>query len=150
MSRIQHFGFEKSEDSLGFLLWQATMVWQRRIKKVLESFDVTHPQFVIMATLLWFKMHEYDTTQVAISTFSKLDEMTVSKSLKGLAIRGFVSRTEHEVDTRAKSIALTDEGKNLVAQLIPLVEKVDTDFFCVLPLDDQQELIQFFRQLVKN
>lgn len=49
------FGFAKPEDSPGFLLWQTTIIWQRRIKKALESHDISHAQFVIMAILLWFE-----------------------------------------------------------------------------------------------
>lgn len=45
------FGFDKPEDSPGFLLWQTTMIWQRQIKKALEQYNVSHAQFVIIATL---------------------------------------------------------------------------------------------------
>ena len=85
------FGFDKPEDSPGFLLWQTTMVWQRQIKRALESYDISHPQFVIMATLMWFEAHHYDTTQILIVNWSKLDKMTVSKSLKKLVALGYVT-----------------------------------------------------------
>ena len=98
------FGFDKPEDSPGFLLWQTTMVWQRLIKKALEAHDISHAQFVIMATLLWFEAHHYDTTQILIVNWSKLDKMTVSKSLKKLVVQGLVKRMEHQTDTRAKTV----------------------------------------------
>lgn len=31
------FGFDKTEESTGFLLWQVTNLWQREIKKALEK-----------------------------------------------------------------------------------------------------------------
>src|SRR5687768_10493839 len=98
------FGFDKPKDSPGFLLWQITMVWQRKIKKALESYDISHAQFVIMATLMWFEAHHYDTTQVLIVNWSKLDKMTVSKSLKKLVTLEYVNRLEHATDTRAKRV----------------------------------------------
>lgn len=118
------FGFEKPEDSPGFLLWQTTITWQRHIKKALATYDITHPQFVIMALLLWLEAHRYDTTQTLIANWSKLDKMTVSTSLKKLVVRGYVHRMEHETDTRAKSVSLTSKGKDLARKLIPIVERI--------------------------
>lgn len=56
MSKLP-FGFEVPEDSPGFLLWQTTMIWQRQIKKALEQYNVSHAQFVMMATLIWSHAH---------------------------------------------------------------------------------------------
>ena len=142
------FGFDQPEDSAGFLLWQVTMVWQRKIKKALEEHDIAHAQFVIMATLLWFEAHHYDTTQISIVNWSKLDKMTVSKSLKKLASLGLVNRIEHETDTRAKSVSLTNKGKKLVYKLVPIVEKIDGEFFANVSVPEQQSLIQVLKKLV--
>ncbi len=144
------FGFDRPEDSPGFLLWQTTMVWQRQIKKALEVYDISHAQFVIMATLLWFKAHGYDTTQILIVNWSKLDKMTVSKSLKKLVTMGLVNRIEHETDTRAKSVSLTDNGKKLVHKLVPIVEGIDIRFFSKVPDLEQKSLIQTLSRLTAD
>lgn len=141
------FGFDRPEDSPGFLLWQTTITWQRLVKKALEPYDISHPQFVIMALLLWFKEQSYDTTQVLIITWSKLDKMTVSQSLKKLAAQGFVDRVEHKSDTRAKSVTLTEQGKALICKLVPLVEAVDAHFFSTISSSEQQDLIKILRKL---
>ena len=78
------FGFERAEDSPGLLLWQTTTLWQRRIKRTLESYEISHAQFVIMAILLWFEEQQLEETQTAIVNVSKLDKMTVSQALKKL------------------------------------------------------------------
>lgn len=142
------FGFERPEDSPGFLLWQTTMLWQRRIKKALENHALSHAQFVIMATLLWFEFHQYDTTQTLIVNWTKLDKMTVSKSLKKLVTLKLVRRIEHETDTRAKSVSLSDKGKALVRKLVPVVEKIDAEFFGSIPVSGQQVLIQTLGKLI--
>lgn len=143
------FGFDRPEDSPGFLLWQTTMIWQRQIKKALEPYDISHAQFVIMATLLWFDAHDYDTTQVSIVMQTKLDKMTVSKSLKRLVSLGFVDRIEHQTDTRAKNVTLTDKGKEMVGTLVPIVEGVDAKFFDRVSKADQQQLIKILSQLTQ-
>ncbi|MEI6416555.1 MAG: MarR family winged helix-turn-helix transcriptional regulator, partial [Verrucomicrobiota bacterium] len=123
------FAFDTPQASPGFLLWQTTMTWQRLIKKALEPHYISHAQFVIMATLAWFELQKKSATQVLIVNWTKLDKMTVSKSLKKLAASKLVNRIEHRTDTRAKNVLLTAKGRELIHQLIPLVEQVDTDFF---------------------
>ena len=142
------FGFERPQDSPGFLLWQTTMVWQRAIKAALEIYDVTHAQFVLMAALMWSEEHEQTVTQVMLVRFSNIDKMTVSHSLRALVQNGFVSRTENTQDTRAKSVSLTKSGKTLIKKLVPLVENVDAQFFGALGAREQKTLIQLFNALL--
>lgn len=142
------FGFEAPEDSPGFLLWQTMVTWQKLIKKALDSFDISHPQFVIMAVALWLEEHHQDPTQVAIARLSKLDKMTVSKSLKKLNLQGYIRRKESQKDSRAKWVHLTPQGKSLVSKLIPVVEGIDAEFFGKVPQRDQQTLIQILGKLM--
>ena len=41
------------EDSPGFLLWHVTLRWQRDIAAALAPLDLTHVQFVLLATTWW-------------------------------------------------------------------------------------------------
>ncbi|MBX9743158.1 MAG: MarR family winged helix-turn-helix transcriptional regulator [Chthoniobacterales bacterium] len=148
MKSSSPFGFAQAQESPGFLLWQTTMLWQRLVKKALEPHAISHAQFVIMATLLWFELQEKSTTQIDIIHWSKLDKMTVSKSLKKLVALKLVNRIEHKTDTRAKSTSLTPTGKKLVKQLIPLVEKIDVHFFGRTTKQDQRILLQIFQKLI--
>ena len=142
------FGFDTPEDSPGFLLWQTTMIWQRQIKRSLEPYDISHAQFVIMATLMWFEAHRYNTTQILIVNWSKLDKMTVSKSLRKLVALGCVNRIEHETDTRAKSVSLTEKGKEMVRTLVPIVEGIDSAFFSKASDKEQKILVQILAKLI--
>ena len=146
----QVFGFEKPEDSPGFLLWQTTITWQRKIKRALDPYGIIHAQFVILAILLWFEQIKQQPTQVIISNWSKLDKMTVSKSLKTLAAKNYVTRVEHIRDSRAKGVYLTSAGRELVTQLVPVVEGIDEQFFSVVNQNDQQELIKILHGLISG
>jgi DNA-binding MarR family transcriptional regulator len=143
------FGFDNAEDSPGFLLWQTTMIWQRQIKKALECYGIPHAQFVILATLMWFKAHDYEATQVSIVNWTKLDKMTVSKSLKKLAALKLVHRIEHKTDTRAKSVTLTDKGKVMAGKLVPIVEGIDSRFFGKISATHQKAMLKILRKLTK-
>lgn len=142
------FGFEQPEDSPGFLLWQTTIMWQRFIKRALDPYQISHAQFVILAIVLWFEGVKKEPTQVLIVRQSKLDKMTVSKSLKKLAGLGLVKRAEHEKDTRAKSVHLTSKGKALASKLVPIVEKIDEKFFSVIDAKNQQHLISLLNEII--
>ena len=144
------FGFDTPHESPGFLLWQTTVMWQRRIKQVLQLYEVSHGQFVIMALLLWLREHKLETNQVQIVQYSKLDKMTVSQALKKLAAQGLVHRIEHETDTRAKNVTLTIKGVALVRTLVPLVEAMDKHFFGRLPQATQKILIETLSQLTQG
>ncbi len=144
------FGFDKPEDSSGFLLWQTTITWQRLIKKALDCYKISHAQFVILAITLWFKNKGQDVSQSLIIQQSKLDKMTVSKSLKKLVIEGYIKRVEHKHDTRAKSVYLTKKGGEMAAKMVPIVEQIDEEFFGTIKKADRQSLISILNNLVTN
>ena len=143
------FGFDSPDHSPGFLLWQTMVTWQRLIKAALDPHKISHSQFVVLANLMWFEEKQQPPTQVAIVNMSKLDKMTVSTSLKSLAQSGFITRKESEQDSRAKHVSLTPAGKKLITKLIPVVEKVDENFFNTLTTFDQADLIRILAQLMR-
>ncbi|KAA2239829.1 MarR family transcriptional regulator [Chitinophaga agrisoli] len=141
------FGVEKAEDSPGFLLWQVTNLWQREIKKALEKYGLTHSQFVLMASIHWLMLHKQDVTQVLLSGHTKIDPMTTSTVLRTLEQKGLIQRQEHAGDTRAKKVALTEEGKKIIKKAVVTVEQFDTKFFS-LPGAGLKELNKYLLMLL--
>ena len=123
---------EKAEDSTGFLVWQVTSLWQREIRRLLEPHDLTHSQFVILASTHWLSMRQTDVTQILLSEHSKIDPMTTSTVLRTLQRKGLVQRREHATDTRAKTVSLTEQGEKVIKQAVVIVEGFDRDFFAPL------------------
>ncbi|SHL11477.1 MarR family winged helix-turn-helix transcriptional regulator [Flavobacterium chilense] len=129
------FSVEKPDDSSGFLLWQVTNLWQREIKKALEQYNITHSQFVLMASIHWLTLHKQEVTQIILSSHTKIDPMTTSTVLRTLQQKKFIKRQEHATDTRAKIVVLTDIGKEIAKKAIVTVEDFDKKFFSVLDTD---------------
>jgi len=73
--------------------------------------------------------------------------MTVSKSLRKLVALGCVHRIEHETDTRAKSVSLTEKGKDMVCTLVPIIEGIDSTFFSKASDQEQKSLVQILAKL---
>ncbi|MDV3559510.1 MarR family transcriptional regulator [Elizabethkingia anophelis] len=132
MPKEIEFHFKSPDDSPGYLLGQVTMLWQRKIKKVLDPLNLTQTQFVLLAALGWLSKKNKAVTQVDIANQSNADRMMVSKVLRTLQEKKFISRQEHETDTRAKVIKLTNEGAKVLQQALTAVENADIDFFSVL------------------
>lgn len=126
------FGFETAEESTGFLLWQLTNLWQREIKKSLGPYDLTHVQFVLLASVHWLTLEKKVVTQILLSNHTKIDPMTTSTVLRTLQSKKLIERQEHSTDTRAKTVALTERGLKIVKQAIRTVEKFDHEFFSKL------------------
>ncbi len=130
---------ESAEQSPGFLLWQVSTSWRSAIEAVLKTHGLTHPQFVILATTGWLTRNGASITQAAIGKMAKLDPNTTSQVLKGLEQKGWITRAASS-DARAKSIAVTAKGAELLREALPAVERADAHFFQALKA---QELGQF-------
>lgn len=127
------FSVKYIEDNSGFLLWQLTSLWQQEQKRALEiNFRISHSQYVILASTYWLTLNGEEVTQIGLSQHTKMEPMTVSQILKGLQKSGYIVRQAHSADTRAKSVSLTDEGKDLMKDAIKMIEALDVKFFSVL------------------
>lgn len=126
------FSVDKPKESSGFLLWQVTNLWQREIKKSLEQYGITHSQFVLMASIHWLTLHKQEVTQIVLSNHTKIDPMTTSTVLRTLQQKALLQRQEHSTDTRAKTVVLTESGKEIIKKAVVTVEKFDKEFFALL------------------
>lgn len=132
MPKEIEFHFKSPNDSPGYLLGQLTMLWQRKLKKCLDPLDLTQTQFVLLAALGWLSKKSDAVTQVDIANQSNADRMMVSKVLRTLEEKGFITRREHDKDTRAKTIKLTTSGETVLQKAIVEVETADLEFFAAL------------------
>ena len=132
MPKEIEFRFKNPNDSPGYLLGQITMLFQRKQKKVLDPLDLTQTQFVMLAALGWLSKKNNAVTQVDIANQSNSDRMMVSKVLRTLEEKGFITRQEHKTDTRAKTIRLTTKGEVVLQKAIIEVENADLNFFATL------------------
>lgn len=135
MPKKIEFHFKSPLDSPGYLLGQLTMLWQRKLKRVLDPLDLTHTQFALLCALAWLSRESDNITQVDIANQGNADRMMVSKVLRTLEEKKFITRKEHQTDTRAKTISLTEIGETVLQKAIISVENADLAFFEMLDKD---------------
>lgn len=146
--KISHF--EGPEQSPGFLLWQVSTKWRRQVEAALATLNLTHPQFVLLASLGWLTRHHANVTQIELARHCSTDVNMTSQVLRSLEQKGYIERHRREGDERSKLPKLTEKGAKLVEQAIPLVEKVDDDFFGKLGLETTNEYIDILQKLAND
>jgi DNA-binding MarR family transcriptional regulator len=115
--------------SPGFLLWHAALRWQRRIAVALAPLDLTHVQFVLLASTWWLNEQSQQPTQVALAAQAGTDIKMTSQVIRALERKGLVRRTVDPVDTRARRLAVTPAGAALAPAAVAAVESADASFF---------------------
>lgn len=121
------------QDSPGFLLWRATLRWQRRIAGVLHPLKLTHVQFVLLASVWWMSDRAQSRSglpsQRQVADHAATDVMMTSQVLRTLETRGLVTRAADPADARVKRLTVTDAGRRLAERAVIIVESADAEFF---------------------
>ena len=81
-----------------------------------DRFGLTVPQWRLICVLA----EDGGLTQVQIVARTVMDKVTVSRAAQGLVVRHLVARAAHEADGRSHILALTEQGRELHAEIAPL------------------------------
>ncbi|HEU5266113.1 MAG TPA: MarR family transcriptional regulator [Jatrophihabitans sp.] len=126
--------YTSPDESVGLLLWQVTNGWQAAIRAALRPFELTHVQFVLLASLTWLTADE-PVTQRDLAAHAATDPMMTSQVLRALEQRALVTRRPHPGDGRAWSVSVTTRGAALANRANAAVEACDAEFFAALGTD---------------
>ena len=125
----------------GFLLWHATLRWQRGIAAALAPLDLTHVQFVLLACTWWLNGQGEHPNQLTVARQAGTDVKMTSQVLRTLEAKGLVEREVDPADTRAKRLRVTAAGADLAPRAVAVVEQADTEFFRSVPVADAVALL---------
>ena len=128
-------------ESPGFLLWHATLRWQREISAALAPLGLTHVQFVLLACAWWLNSQGERPNQLSVARQAGIDVKMASQVLRALEAKGLVERTVDPSDTRAKLLRVTDAGADLAPLAVAAVERADALFFEPVPVEDAVSLL---------
>jgi len=164
--------FADAADSPGLLLWRVTNAWQAAQRAALHTFDLTHVQFVLLASLT-FLGGTYDAaatgldsdggpvtqrdlandggpvTQRDLANHAHTDPMMTSQVLRALESKGLVRRSPHPTDARARALTVTPSGASLASAANTAVEAADRAFFGPLT-DDRPLFTDMLRRLTRT
>ncbi|WP_431218431.1 MarR family winged helix-turn-helix transcriptional regulator [Leifsonia xyli] len=129
--------FPAASQSPGLLLWRVTNRWQAAMRAALAPHDLTHVQYVLLASLTWLGDREPDRllTQAELAAFAATDPMMTSQVLRSLERAGLVEREPHPTDGRARVLHATPEGAAAARRATADVEAADAAFFAPVDAD---------------
>ncbi|PKG73455.1 MarR family transcriptional regulator [Shewanella sp. GutCb] len=111
-------------DNVCFALYTAGNALMRAYRPLLDQYELTYPQYLVMQAL-WLQDR---ASMTQLSRATRLDMGTLTPIVKRLESKLFLQRLADETDERKKVIALTKAGFALqadaLAQKSTLLEKV--------------------------
>ncbi|HWU83316.1 MAG TPA: MarR family transcriptional regulator [Methylophilaceae bacterium] len=109
------------EHQLCFALYAATNAITRTYRGKLSRIGLTYPQYLVMM-VLW----EQDALSVKdVARRLQLDSATITPLLKRLESSGFIKRTRSESDERVVQVTLTEDGREIQAQVAKMQSEVE-------------------------
>lgn len=141
---MSQFDNLKLDKQLCFALYSATNNITRLYRSLLDEYDLTYPQYLVLL-VLWEK------DGVAIKEVMKrlnLDSGTLSPIIKRLQSAGMVDKVRADKDERIVRLLLTDRAKKLE----PMIAKVQEKVACQTELSSTEffELLDRLNQLAGN
>jgi len=116
-------------DSPGFLLWHATLRWQREVRAALRPLGLTHAQFVLLAGTAWLGRNGEAPSQRELAAHAGTNIMMTSQVVRTLGERGLVRHGPDPADARVRRISASAEGVRVARRAIDVVEAVDERYF---------------------
>ncbi|MGO9955820.1 MAG: MarR family winged helix-turn-helix transcriptional regulator [Solirubrobacteraceae bacterium] len=103
------------------------------MRAVLSPHDLTHVQFVLLASLWWLEEHgDGPPSQAFLAAHAGTDAMMTSQVIRKLEGRELVARAPDPVDARARRLGLTPTGRTLAIRALADVEAADQAYFAAL------------------
>jgi MarR family transcriptional regulator for hemolysin len=117
--------------------------WRRAIDRQLQPLGLTEATWL---PLLHIARAAEPPRQKDLAGTLQLDSSSVVRLLDALQAAGFITREEGQ-DRRAKTVALTDQGRATVGQVEEVVDAVRSKYLGSLPQDDLATAFHIVQQI---
>jgi DNA-binding MarR family transcriptional regulator len=101
---------------LCFAVRRAARALSRRFDEAFKPLDITNGQFSLMMSL----NRPEAPTMTSVADLLAMDRTTLTAALKPLERRGLVEAHPDTKDRRSRRLSLTDEGRALLAEALPI------------------------------
>lgn len=127
----------------GFLFWQKANNWEKYVNSRLESYNITQSEIFQLISISILLNQQEEVTQVDIANFTGVAAMSVSKVLKKLEKKEFITR-QIGTDSRSKSLKLTENGLDVLIKSANILFESNNNFF---PRKDREQFFSYLQQL---
>ncbi len=75
---------------------------------------------------------------------------TVTVSLRSMERDGYVTKVVDSSDMRRKRIVLTDKGREVLAKLDEVYERIGVEMFNGFSKDEREQIADYFKRMIEN
>lgn len=122
------------------------MIVKRRFAQLLQSYGLTHPQFITLAALAG---HEKPCTMSDVAEVTFHDAPTMTGIIDRLVKMKLVKRTRSETDRRVVLVQIAPAGNELVKEIDERALHDDFSGYAALTDKDLDALEQLLRYLIR-
>jgi DNA-binding MarR family transcriptional regulator len=127
---------------LRLILQEHQALWTARLKAAGEL-ECTRPQYALLRAALAYP----GLDQASAGEFTGTDKSTVVSLADRMERRGLLTRVTDPSDRRRRRLYLTEEGKALLARLIPVVDQLSDDILGRLGDTERETLVPVLLKL---
>lgn len=134
------------EDSLGYLVNRTARMMAGQLADELRPHGVGIGQWAVLI-FLW---QRDGTSQAELSRVVAIEPPTMARTIDRMVRDGLVTRAPDASDRRVSRIYLTERGRALRAELVPLAVRVNTANLARLTAAEGRELRRLLAKLIQD
>ena len=131
------------DDQIGFLLRRAHHVASGHFAARLRPYKLNPAQFATLARLL----ERGEMTQNSLGESIGMARANIHTMVQRLTEKGLVETRDDPDDSRRRIVALTDAGRDLVGEIVPLDEQSTEDALAALDAGERETVYRLLRKL---
>lgn len=134
------------DESLGFIINRTSLKVKKEFTKRLKPYDITPEQWALLN-----RLGEQDgLTQKDLSERTYKDQPNTARILDKLEKKELLKRTDNPSDRRAVLIFLTDKGRHVRKNIIPITTQLNKDAAMGLEKEECHQLISLLNKVYEN
>lgn len=134
------------DESLGFQISRTAVTMKKKFSKRLRPYDLTPEQWTLLN-----RLGELDgVTQKDLSERTYKDQPNTTRILDKLEKKKLVRRAANPDDRRAFIVFLTDKGREMRKDIIPITMQLNEDAAVGLNKEDRIQLIDLLNRVYEN
>lgn len=131
------------EESIGFTVYRTALKLKSEMARRLKNFDLTPEQWSVLTRLA--EADGLPQKQIAESTFK--DQPTTGRIVDRLVEKGLARREANPGDRRGFMVYLTEEGRRLRDQVVPVAMKMNENAGSMLTPEEKETLLSLLSKI---